>query len=251
MPLPADWLSAQWPAPRRVRTLLTTRAGGVSAAPFDSMNLGTHVGDEAAAVAQNRRRLCAWLPAEPRWLRQVHGTRVVDAAHATTDVEEADACVAQAAGQVCGVLVADCLPVLFCDRGATLVAVAHAGWRGLSAGVLEQTVARLPVVPGQLLAYLGPAIGKGAFEVGADVHAAFCAGDPGAAAYFAGKAPGASGEPKWFCDLAGLARRRLETLGVGHVSGGELCTFSDPARFFSHRRDRRTGRQAALVWLEN
>jgi polyphenol oxidase len=248
--MPADWMEADWPAPARVRTLLTTRRGGVSAPPFDSMNLGLHVGDEPGAVAQNRARLRALLPAEPCWLQQVHGTRVVDAVQAASTLEEADACVARAAGQVCAVLVADCLPVLLCDRAGTVVAAAHAGWRGLSAGVLEQTVSGLPVAPGDLLAYLGPAIGKGAFEVGADVLDAFCMTDAGAEACFAPKAAGPSGEPKWLCDLAGLARRRLQALGVPRVDGGELCTFAAPRRFFSHRRDRRTGRLAALIWLE-
>jgi hypothetical protein len=250
MRLPADWMTADWPAPARVRTLLTTRTGGVSAPPFDSMNLGMHVGDEPGSVADNRRSVRALLPAEPCWLRQVHGTRAVEAVQAAAAVEEADACIARAPGQVCVVLIADCLPVLLCDRAGTVVAAAHAGWRGLSAGVVERTVARMPVASGQLLAHLGPAIGPTAFEVGADVLDAFCASDPGAVACFVPTAPGPAGEPKWLCDLPGLARRRLQALGVDQVSGGDLCTYRDPARFFSHRRDRRTGRQAALVWLE-
>jgi YfiH family protein len=151
---------------------------------------------------------------------------------------------------VCVVLVADCLPVLFCDRSASVVAAAHAGWRGLSAGVLEATVSAMQVPPSELLAYLGPAIGPHAFEVGADVLEAFARVDPGARACFTHKAPGPDGAPKWLCDLPGLARRRLTALGIDNISGGGLCTVADPARFFSHRRDRRTGRQAALIWLE-
>jgi YfiH family protein len=250
MPASPDWFAADWPAPPRVRTLLTTRRGGVSQPPFDSMNLGTQVGDDPVAVERNRARLAGLLPAAPGWMRQVHGTRVVDAAQAALRLEEADACVARSAGQVCAVLIADCLPVLLCDRQATVVAAAHAGWRGLAAGVLEETLARLAVPPSELLAYLGPAIGADAFEVGADVLAAFETRDPAARTCFTPKAPGPAGEPKWLCDLPELARRRLRLAGISAIWGGESCTWSDPARFYSHRRDRRTGRQAALIWLE-
>jgi YfiH family protein len=250
MPAPPDWFAADWPAPPRVRTLFTTRQGGVSQPPFDTMNLGTQVGDDAAAVEQNRARLSGLLPAAPGWMRQVHGTRVVDAAQAALRMEEADACVALSDGQVCAVLVADCLPVMLCDRRGTVVAVAHAGWRGLAAGVLEETVARLAIAPSELLACLGPAIGKDAFEVGRDVLEAFAAREPAMGACFTPKAPGPSGEPKWLGDLPELARRRLRAVGITNVWGGQLCTYSDPARFYSHRRDRRTGRQAALIWLE-
>lgn len=249
MPPHADWMTADWHAPPRVRTLLTTRGGGVSRAPFDSMNLGSHVGDDPRAVDANRQQLIEHLPGAPGWLRQVHGTRVVDADQAAQGPEEADACIARRAGQVCVVLVADCLPVLLCDRSASVVAAAHAGWRGLSAGVLEATVSAMQVPPSELLAHLGPAIGPHAFEVGADVLEAFAKVDPGARACFTPKAPGPDRTPKWLCDLPGLARRRLTALGIERISGGNLCTVADPARFFSHRRDRRTGRQAALVWL--
>jgi YfiH family protein len=252
----ADWIVPDWPAPARVRALVTTRNGGMSRAPFDSMNLGTRVGDDARHVAANRARLRALLPAEPHWLRQVHGARVIEAGHSAAE-EEADACVARAPGEVCVVLAADCLPVLFCDRAGSVVAAAHAGWRGLSHGVLERTVAASGCPGENLLAWLGPAIGPNAFEVGRDVLDAFTAGDAGARACFRSTPPGVrddmtgrDAEPKWFADLYALARRRLAAAGVRAVFGGGLCTSSDPRRFFSHRRDRRTGRQAALVWLE-
>lgn len=247
-PPAADWIVPDWPAPASVRSLITTRSGGASAAPFDAMNLGTQVGDDPQCVQENRARLRALLPGEPCWLRQVHGTRVVDAASAGA-APQADACIGRDPAQVCVVQVADCLPVLLCDRRGTVVAAAHAGWRGLSAGVLEQTVAAMRCAPSALLAYLGPAIGPEAFEVGSDVLHSFTAADAGAAACFRTKAPAATGEPKWLADLYALARRRLGAVGVHAVSGGGLCTYSDAPRFFSHRRDRRTGRQAALIWL--
>ena len=232
-----------------MRALITTRNGGVSQAPFDSMNLGSRAGDDVRHVQENRARLRALLPAEPHWLRQVHGTRAIEARQPAAE-EEADACVARAPGEVCAVLVADCLPVLFCDRAASVVAAAHAGWRGLSSGVLESTVAAMGAARADLLAWLGPAIGPDAFEVGRDVLDAFTAADAGAAGCFHSKPPGPDGEPKWLADLYALARQRLAAAGVHAVFGGGLCTRSDARRFFSHRRDRRTGRQAALIWLE-
>lgn len=244
-----DWIVPDWPAPARVRALVTTRNGGVSQAPFDTMNLGTRVGDDARHVEQNRARLRALLPAEPHWMRQVHGARVIEARRSEGE-QEADACIARAPGEVCAVLVADCLPVLLCDSRGGVVAAAHAGWRGLSHGVLENTAAATGSAAEDLLAWLGPAIGPDAFEVGSDVLEAFAAADAGSAACFRPKPPGPRGEPKWFADLYALARRRLAAAGVHAVFGGALCTASDPRRFFSHRRDRRTGRQAALVWLE-
>ena len=248
MPPDADWIVPQWPAGPKVHALITTRNGGVSLPPLDTFNLGAQVGDDTDALLANRRKLRTKLPAEPYWLRQVHGTRVVNAAEGT-HLPEADACIATEPDQVCTVLVADCLPVLFCDRAGTTVAAAHAGWRGLSAGVLENTVAALRCQPGNLLAYLGPAIGPGAFEVGADVLEAFTQVDPGAADCFQTKSQTQPQEHKWFADLYSLARRRLARAGVTAVFGGDLCTFRDPERFFSHRRDKRTGRQAALIWL--
>jgi hypothetical protein len=245
---PADWIVPDWPAPATVRTLITTRNGGVSTGACASMNLGTRVGDDPVAVARNRELLRALLPAEPCGLRQVHGTRVVEAA-ALADPVEADASFASARSRVCAVLVADCLPVLFCDRAGTTVAAAHAGWRGLSAGVLERTVSALPCRPGELLAYLGPAIGPDAFEVGSDVLDAFTRADPGSSAAFRPMQPDPAGQRKWMADLYLLARRALARCGVTAVYGGGWCTFRDSARFYSHRRDPRGGRQAALIWL--
>lgn len=240
-----EWLHADWEAPPRVRTLVTTRAGGVSPAPFDSMNLGDHVGDAPEHVAQNRALLRARLPAEPAWLTQVHGTRVLNAAD-VRNAPEADASVAGAAGVVCAVMTADCLPVLFCDRAGTRVAAAHAGWRGLCAGVLEATVAAMHRSAGEVLAWMGPAIGPDAFEVGAEVRAAFMAHDPASDAAFT-----PIGEGQYLADLYRLARQRLEALGIRAISGGEHCTVIDRARFFSYRRDGRTGRMASLIWLED
>jgi YfiH family protein len=242
-----DCLFPDWPAPPSVRAALTTRHGGVSAAPWDSLNLAAHVGDDPAHVAENRRRLRAHLdlPAEPFWLRQVHGCDVAQAG-ASDGVApcSADASVATTPGLVCAVLTADCLPVLFCDRLGSWVAAAHAGWRGLAAGVLERTVQRAPASPGELLAWLGPAIGPQAFEVGPEVREAFVAADPGAADCFSVSPAG-----RWLADLYGLARRRLAACGVGWVGGGGLCTYTDSDRFFSFRRDGTTGRMASLIWL--
>jgi YfiH family protein len=229
-----------------VRALVTMRGGGVSLPPWDSLNLADHVGDDSAAVAENRRRLRVQLalPDEPVWLQQVHGCSVVDADEGAAGCR-ADAAVAAQPGRVCGVLTADCLPVVFCDRAATVVGVAHAGWRGLAAGVLEQTVARLGRPARELLAWLGPAISPQAFEVGDEVRSAFVTHDPQAAACFLPSPRG-----RWLADLYGLARLRMQQAGVAAIHGGGLCTFSDAARFYSYRRDGVTGRLASLVWLE-
>jgi YfiH family protein len=238
-----DWITPDWPAPRNVRALITTRAGGSSRGPYASLNLGLRTGDEPRAVAANRAALRAALPQEPRWLRQVHAGGVV----AADDVEapvEADAAVARRPGTVCAVLIADCVPVLLADRAGTAVAIAHAGWRGLAAGVVENTVRAMACEPGDLLAFLGPGIGPRAFEVGVDVRDAFVGQDPAAAGAFA---PHASG--KWLADLFALARQRLARAGVPAVHGGGVCTYSDAGRFFSYRRDRTTGRMAAAIWL--
>jgi YfiH family protein len=240
---PADWIEPDWPAPRRVRALVTTRNGGVSRAPYASLNLGTRVGDDPEAVAENRARAGAALPSKPKWLHQVHGVDVVQAERADADAC-ADAAFTRARGVVCVIQVADCLPVLLCDREGTRVAAAHAGWRGLGAGVLERTVAALESAPEALLAWLGPAIGPRAFEVGVDVFDTFVAADSEAATAFQPLREG-----KWLADLYALARRRLARAGVSAVYGGGFCTAGDPARFFSHRRDRVTGRQAAFIWL--
>jgi YfiH family protein len=236
------WIVPDWPCPPTVRALITARSGGVSTGQFASMNLGDAVGDELECVLENRRRLGLQLPSTPRWLRQIHGNVTVDAG-SSTDPIEADAAFASRQDIVCAVTVADCLPILLCNRSGTRVAAVHAGWRGLCAGVIENTVGTMNVPPIELMAYLGPAIGPDAFEVGRDVYSAFVEQDSQAAAAFRPHRPG-----KWLADLFMLARQRLNNAGVDAVFGGTLCTFSEPARFFSHRRDRISGRMAALIW---
>jgi YfiH family protein len=283
-----SWVEPEWPAPAGVRALSTFRSGGVSAAAYASLNLGGHVGDLPEAVAENRRRLraAAGLPAEPVWLSQVHGTTVadLDAAanlgavadlyaaadlHRGTDLDAgtdlaatvdldgladldvsrpsgpADAAFTRRRGRVCAILTADCLPILLAAESGDLVAAAHAGWRGLAGGVIEAAVRALKVTPEKLMAWLGPAIGPRHFEVGAEVREALLAGHPGADAAFAANARG-----RYMADLGSLARRRLAALGVGRVYGGDQCTYADGNRYFSHRRDGVTGRQATLIWLE-
>jgi polyphenol oxidase len=240
----ADWMEPEWPAPVNVRALVTTRNGGVSQGPYANLNLGTRVGDDPQAVAENRARVRARLPAEPVWLTQVHGAEVVRADRAGS-AATADAAFTEVPRVVCTIQIADCMPVLLCDRGGTRVAAAHAGWRGLAGGVLENTVAALRVPPAQLIAWLGPAIGPRAFEVGSDVLQAFTAADPNAATAFQPLREG-----KWLADLFALARARLSRAGVTSVFGGGLCTYTDPVRFFSHRRDRVTGRHAACIWMD-
>jgi hypothetical protein len=240
---PRDWIVPDWPAPANVRALITTRSGGVSTGPFASMNLGQRIDDDMQSVRTNRASLRDLLPAEPKWLLQVHGARVVDADRLQLPVE-ADAAVARNPGSVCTVMVADCLPVLLTDRAGSVVAAAHAGWRGLAGGVLENTVRAMGTAPDKLLAYLGPAIGSSAFEVGADVRDAFLARSADAATAFVAHKPG-----KWLADLSALARQRLRASGVTQIYGGGLCTYSNPRRFFSYRRDKITGRMAALIWL--
>ncbi len=240
----ADCLIPDWPAPRHVRALQTLRTGGSSPAPWDSLNLGDHVGDLLANVQSNRAILRASVPSEPLWLRQVHGTTVIDVHDAHAQPPEADAAFVRDRGAVCAVMTADCLPVLFCDRAGSVVAAAHAGWRGLEAGILEATIAAMGVAPGELMAWLGPAIGPACFEVGDEVRAAFLARDAKSGAAFVPGAPG-----KWLADIYWLARQRLQQSGVAAVFGGGLCTVSDHERFFSYRRDGVTGRMATLIWL--
>ena len=233
----------QWSAPETVRACSTTRVGGVSQGCWSGLNLGDHVHDDPQAVAENRARLSdrLGLPAEPQWLSQVHGTGVC---RPDRPLDCADACLDDRPGRVCAVLTADCLPVLFCNSAGTRIAAAHAGWRGLLAGVLEQTVAAFEDSPDQIMAWLGPAIGPGAFEVGDEVRDDFVAGRATSSAHFR-----PHGEGRWLADLYGLARQRLAGAGIERVSGGGLCTFSDPTRFFSYRRDGVTGRMASLIWL--
>jgi len=235
----------EWAAPAHVKAIVTTRAGGVSTGPYATLNMGFATADAADAVRANRARLQGLLPHPPRWLKQVHGARVV-CADGLADRPEADASVAHATGTVCAILIADCLPVLFTNVSGTVVAAAHAGWRGLAAGVLDHTIAdigRSGVPASDLLAYIGPGIGPDAFEVGDDVYQAFVGRDSKAARAFKPHAPG-----KWLADLVALARTALARCGVTRVYGGSFYTYSDPARFYSHRRDKITGRMAALVW---
>jgi YfiH family protein len=241
-------LRPDWPTPPGVQAAFTLRSGGASAVPYDSLNLGAHVADDAAAVSENRRRVLAALrlPSEPVWLNQVHGAQVLDLNASSPGEAQgatADASITRRAGQVCAVQVADCLPVLLAVEDGSAVAVAHAGWRGLAAGVLEAVVTRLGVAPPRLMAWLGPAIGPRHFEVGEEVRSAFVARAAEAAAAFSANARG-----RWQCNLPELARQRLAALGVSAVYGGGECTYADATRFFSFRRDGRCGRMAALVW---
>ena len=244
-----DWIVPDWPAPARVCGLITTRAGGVSRGAYAGLNLGLRSGDDAEDVARNRAALRAWLPAEPKWLRQVHGTTVVEADAVEVDAE-ADAAVARRPGTVCAVLTADCLPLLLCDEAGTTVAAVHAGWRGLCAGVIERTLRVLGRSPQSLLAYLGPAIGPAAYEVGSEVRGAFLDAVPAlegelAAAFTPGK------QGKYYADLYALARARLAHSGVARVYGGGYCTYTERERFYSYRRDGVTGRMASLIWMES
>jgi hypothetical protein len=240
-----QFITPDWPAPANVRAAVTTRVGGVSRAPYDSFNLATHVGDDPAAVHENRARLrtALALPAEPLWLKQVHGVAVVDAAQGGAE-SEADGAFAAQPGAVCAVLTADCLPVLLCNRAGTKVAALHAGWRGLAGGVIEAGVEALSVPGSELLAWLGPAIGPEAFEVGPEVRTAFIQYDAQAVQAFR-----AAREGKYLADIYLLARLRLQRLGVAAVYGGGFCTVTERARFFSYRRDGATGRMASLIWL--
>lgn len=240
----ASLIVPEWSAPESVKTLVSTRVGGVSQGRYGSLNLGDHVGDDPLAVEQNRRLFSRGLPSEPKWLTQVHGKTVVQVEHADV-APEADAAVAHGVGEVCVIMTADCLPVLLCDDNGSVVGAAHAGWRGLAAGVLEETVKAMACPAQAIQAWLGPAIGPAAFEVGDEVREAFIGTHASAAQAFAVRGPG-----KWLADIYLLATQQLERLGVRHVSGGGYCTYSDPARFFSYRRDGTTGRMAACIWLE-
>ncbi len=239
-----DWIVPDWPAESRVRALITTRHGGVSSGKFASLNLSTRVGDDPGCVARNRAILRACLPAEPAWVKQAHGTSVIDATRATPDAE-ADGVVTQSPGEVCAVMTADCLPVLLSDRAGTSVGIAHAGWRGLAGGIVENVVQAMGVPSRDIIAYIGPGIGARRYEVGEDVRRAFVDTDPAAAKSFAPRQDG-----KYLADLYGLARQRLAAAGVAGIHGGGFCTASEE-RFFSFRRDQTTGRMASLIWLED
>lgn len=228
------FLKPDWPAPANVRSLVTTRAFG---------NLADHVGDEKSAVAARRAALRQHLPADPFWLTQVHGQRCVPAEGGVAGTE-ADASFARSPGRVCAVLTADCLPILFCDESGSVVAAAHAGWRGLLGGVIEATVAGMAVPAERVLAWFGPAIGPAAFEVGEEVRTAFVSDDPDAFSAFVVRPNG-----KWSCDIYALARLRLARLGVARVHGGGRCTYTETALFYSYRRERATGRMASLIWI--
>ncbi len=240
------FIQPNWPAPANVKTIQTTRQGGVSLPPYASLNLAMHVGDAAAAVKENRQLLRPFLPSEPVWLNQVHGVAVLDAAM-VRGVPDADATFSTQANVVCVTMTADCLPILLCDKAGTVVAAVHAGWRSLCDGVIEAAVAKMAVAPSEILAWLGPAIGPAAFEVGLEVRAQFMQHDSQAALAF--KAHG----DKWLANLYVIAKQRLNALGVQGIYGASMqqdfCTHTDAARFFSFRRDRLTGRMASLIWL--
>ena len=249
----AHWIRPDWSAPPNVHAVITTRGGGASRGPYGvpphghgGMNIGLGSGDDLADVTANRALLRASLPSDPRWLNQVHGASVVDAAQVDSGAK-ADASFTTAANVVCVVSVADCMPVFLTDASGRAVAVAHAGWRGLAAGVIQSTVqsmrASLEDSSAALLAYLGPAIGPTHFEVGAEVLDAMQAGLPEASRAFSAQPNG-----KFLANLSELGRQALDQVGVTHIYGGHDCTFSDSARFYSFRRDRTTGRHAALIW---
>jgi YfiH family protein len=238
-----DSLRPEWPAPANVRALQTLRSGGFSPPPWNTFNLGDHVGDAVEHVAANRAALRRLLPREPFWLQQVHGIIVVDATAISRNPVTADAAFTRATGHVCAVVTADCLPILLCDRTGSVVAAVHAGWRGLLAGIIEQAVSQMAVPASTLLAWLGPAIGPAAFEVGDEVRRAFLRESAVESAFVE------LGRGKWLADIYQLARQRLNALGVVDISGGDACTVSEPERYFSYRRDGLTGRMSSLIWL--
>ncbi|MGB5518530.1 MAG: peptidoglycan editing factor PgeF [Gammaproteobacteria bacterium] len=243
---PPGFLLPDWPAPASVHALVTLRTGGYSIAPYASFNLALHTEDRPEAVRKNRELLRTYfhLPAEPLWLRQMHGNRIIEANAAIVDTT-ADGCWSQTAGMVCAVMTADCLPVLICNRSGSQVAAAHAGWRGLRAGVISNAVSMLPSDPAELMVWLGPAIGPHAFEVGAEVIQSFTHKNPENAQAF-----DQVDDRHWMCDIYRLARIELATLGVTSIYGGGECSYSDEKRFYSYRRDGITGRMASIIWLE-
>jgi polyphenol oxidase len=240
--LAQSFITPNWPAPANVHAIQTTRVGGVSVAPYDSLNFGDHVKDNAHHVAHNRQLLSPFVPTEPVWMNQVHGIRVLDASKSGC-VESADAAFTTQANVVCVTMTADCLPILLCNQQGSVVAAVHAGWRSLCDGVIEATVKAMAVDNNQLLAWLGPAIGPDTFEVGEEVRAQFVEKDQQAASAF--KSHG----DRYLGDLYAIAKQRLNHIGVTQIYGGGLCTYTDASRFFSFRRDGATGRMAALIWL--
>lgn len=238
-----NWIKPNWLAPQSICAIVTTRHGGTSHQPYDSLNLGDHVGDNPEHVRQNRRILNAYLPNEPHWLQQVHGTTVLHT-HQPAQCNIADGVISRVSGQVCAILTADCLPVLFCTQDASVVGAAHAGWRGLAAGILEQTVSNMAHPPEKIIAWLGPAIGPNSFEVGDEVRQLFVQNQAHAITAFRKTRSG-----KWLADLYQLARLALNEIGVTQIYGGGLDTYSDPNRFYSYRRDGVTGRMASLIWI--
>lgn len=253
----SDLIFPDWPQPANVKAFFTTRAGGVSVSTdlndFASLNLGRSAGDASEAIDENRRRVAALLPRAPKWLNQVHGSRVVFAEEVINLREDvkADAIATSTPNTPCAIMVADCLPVLFCDDTGQHVAAAHAGWRGLVAGVLENTVAAIEVPPAQIMVWLGPAIGPTAFEVGNDVRDAFVSQDSATAVCFVPR--GDEHSNKFMADIYALARLSLARAGVTRVYGGKFCTVNDASRFFSYRREgkigRKTGRMAGVIWV--
>lgn len=243
-----QFIHPDWPAPANVKALQTTRLGGVSQGAYASLNLGAHVNDDPIAVAKNRQLLSPFLPSEPVWLNQVHGLEVINAAQSTC-LQDADAAFSTKPNVVCVTMTADCLPVLLCDKAGTVVAAAHAGWRGLCDGVIEATVEKMQVPVSEILVWLGPAIGPDAFEVGSEVMAQFVAKDQAAQSAF--KAYG----DKWLCNMYLIAMQRLHHIGVTQIYGASInedfCTYHDETRFFSFRRDNVTGRMASMIWLQN
>lgn len=251
--LQSTFIIPNWPAPANVKAMQTTRNGGISATPYNSLNLGNHVNDNPMHVAHNRQSLSQFLPSEPVWLNQTHSISVVDAAN-TSCIPDADASYSNRKNVVCVTMTADCLPVLLCDQAGTVVASIHAGWRGLCDGIIEATISRLLAKPSDLMAcnlmaWLGPAIGPNAFEVGSEVRAQFIAKDAKSEHAFTAKGD------KWLCDIYKIARQRLNNIGITQIYGGgidqDFCTYADKENFFSYRRDGVTGRMATLIWLDS
>lgn len=242
MSLNDTFVLPDWPAPANVKAIQTTRRGGFSRVPYDDLNLAQHVGDDPVTVSRNRMLLAPFMPSEPVWLEQVHGVTVADADAAACRVV-ADASVARQRGSVCVVMTADCLPLLLCDETGTVVAAAHAGWRGLCDGVIEATVQAMDVAPQNVLVWLGPAISQRQFEVGAEVRTAFMARHAQAAEAFIPHGD------RYLADLYLLAHQRLHALGITRIYGGNFCTFSERDRFYSYRRDGATGRMGTFIWL--